>query len=322
VLTPIPAWSVPVPGASAICAGDWDGDQSGEILVADRANKLHVVGLDGVEKEAVSLPGEFTMIELGQHRESGPRLLGCGNWGKAVTVVGRTGQEIWSYSSTFGIDGAHWGDLDGDGTDEMVVGMNGFGGLHAVSADGKQLWKTRRLGNVWNQAVVSATANVPALVVATEAGGSIHELDKDGNEVRVLRPGGRYYAQMTGATIGADGAVQIIAMGQGMPGGEGARVVVCDEAGKVAWTARCKDSVSSWRNVNFASGDLNADGVREWGFLESDTSLVVASAKGERLASLPVTGKVDGFAVAAEPSGKGILAVLQDGNTVSAYRFQ
>jgi thiol-disulfide isomerase/thioredoxin len=321
-LTPVPAWSVPIPGASALCTGDWNGDQSGEILVADGSKKLHVIGLDGTEKESIPLPQEFAIIEIGKHQASGPRLLGYDNWGMAVIVVGRAGDQLWSYSSSFGVDGAHWGDLDGDGTDEMIVGMNGFGGVCAVSPDGKSLWKVRQLGNVWNQAVISATSDQPALVVATEASGSIHEFDKEGNKVRVVRPDGRYYAQMTAARMDSAGAIQIIAIGKGMRGDQNSRVVVCDETGKVAWSAPCKESNSSWRNTNFASGDLNGDGLQEWVFLETDTSLVVASAKGERLSSIPITGKVGSFGVASEPSGRGILTVLQDGNIVSAYKLQ
>src|SRR6266853_353247 len=65
-----------------------------------------------------------------------------------------TGKELWSYSALMGVNGAHW-DLDGDGTDELIVGMNGLGGLDAVSADGKKLSHVA-LANVWSQAVESS----------------------------------------------------------------------------------------------------------------------------------------------------------------------
>src|SRR6266404_2617670 len=97
-----------------------------------------------------------------------------------------TGKEIWHYSATFGVNGAHWGDLDGDGTDEIIVGMNGFGGLQALAADGKRLWRASA-GNVWGQAVVPATKDRAALVFATEASGSVRIFDGQGHQVRTVR---------------------------------------------------------------------------------------------------------------------------------------
>jgi thiol-disulfide isomerase/thioredoxin len=321
-LTPMAAWSLPLDTAQAVCAGDWDGDGVDEILVADPTPTLHVIGRDGQKKESISLPGAFAMFELGRHRESGPRLLGFeGAGGRKIVVVGRDGKELWSYGSLLGVDGAHWGDLDGDGADEMVVGMNGFGGLHAVSADGKKLWK-KGLGNVWNQAVVSAQGDHPAFVFATEASGTIRVFDAQGNPIRTLRPSGRYYSQMTAAAMDSSGAIQIMAIGKGMQGEDDSRVIVCDETGSVAWTATCQESMTAWTSVNFASGDVNGDGIREWVYRESDASLIVASAQGDGLCTLPVPERIEGFAVAAEPSGKGLVAVLKGNHALTAYRLE
>lgn len=203
--TLIPVWSNTVSGATAICSGDWDGDGSLELLVAD-ARHLHIFGADGVEKSSISLPDRFTAIECGRHAQKGPRLLGYSTWGHKVIVLDKAGKQLWSYTAVMGVDGARWGDLDGDGTDELIVGMNGFGGLTALSADGKELWKVA-LPNVWGQAVIPAKIGSPALVFATEASGSIRAFDGKGAAIRTLRPNGKYCTQIAAARIDASNTV-------------------------------------------------------------------------------------------------------------------
>jgi hypothetical protein len=126
-----------------------------------------------------------------------------------------------------------------------------------------------------------------------------------------------WYSQMTAVGVKPNRTVQIIAIGMAIHEGTKIRVVACDEAGKGAWSADCSGI------FGFASGDLNGDGNPEWVFPETNASLVVASTDGKRLSSLPVVKpRVRAFVVAAEPSGRGTLVVLQEGNTLSAYRFQ
>jgi len=137
-------------------------------LVADAGKKLHVYGTDGVKKSTLSLPEQFTAIECGQDKQKGVRLLGYSKPGRKISVMDGAGKEIWHYSATFGADGAHWGDLDGDGTDEMIIGMNGFGGLQAVRSDGKKLWHATG-GNIWGQAIVAANKAVTAPIIATSS---------------------------------------------------------------------------------------------------------------------------------------------------------
>jgi hypothetical protein len=139
-------WSVAIPGAQALCVGDWESNGALRVLVASGLT-LHVLDLTGVEKSTLPLPDRFTAIECGRSKTAGARLLGYVQWGRQVTVIDRSGKVLWDQSAGMGLDGAHWGDLKGDGNDEMVVGMNGFGGLKAFSGEGKTMWSTS-LGNV------------------------------------------------------------------------------------------------------------------------------------------------------------------------------
>lgn len=209
-----------------------------------------------------------------------------------------------------GIDGAHWGDLDGDGTDEMILGMNGFGGLHALSAEGKRLWRVRGIANVWNQAVIPA-GKQPAMVFATEAGGTIRVFDGEGKRVRTLHPLGDYYAGMTAAVMDAGHSVQLLAIGNG-------RVVVFDPTGTVAWHTPTN---ANWVNQFCASGDLDGDGTAEWVFFDDADNLVIASIEGVRKATIENQSGVESFAIAQNSEGKGILVTLQSG-TLTAYGFK
>jgi len=306
-------WSNSIPGGSALCTGDWDGDGLPEILVLDSSKKLHVFGADGVKKTALSLPEQFGVIECGKAMQKGVRLLGYAKFGRKVSVMDVTGKEIWHYSATFGADGAHWGDLDGDGTDEMIIGMNGFGGLQAVAADGKKMWRAAG-GNIWGQAVVPASKERGATIFASDASGSIRIFDGKGQPLRTVRPGKEYCTQVAAARIDREGSIQALALGQD-------KIIAFDSNGRVAWSTPVSQNSSSWANVTFASGDVNGDGFSEWVFLDPAGDLVLASTSGEKLGAVSGFSGVNGFAIVPEPSGRGQLVTL-NGGRLRAFRFQ
>lgn len=311
MLKPVLLWSKNIPGAQALCTGDWENGGSSRILVA-AGTTLHVMDLTGIETSSVSLPGRFAMIECGQNKKEGPRLLGYSNWGRNVTVMDKTGKKLWDVSAPFGVDGAHWGDLDGNGTDEMIVGMNGGGGLQAWSSDGKKLW-VAKLGNVWNQAIVSATKDQPTQVFATEAGGSVKVFDARGKLQETLRPNGGYYAQMSANRMDGQNT-QIIAINED-------KTVAFDPTGKVAWTTSAIKNPGGWRSCNFAVGDLEGKGTLDWAFIDGAGNLVIASAAGEKISSIAHEKNVESFAIAPRHGQGGILVTLANG-MVQAYTFQ
>jgi hypothetical protein len=302
-------WSVTIPGAQALCSGDWESDGSARVLVASGLT-LHVLDLTGAEKSAVPLPDRFTSIECGRNKTAGARLLGYTPWGRQVSVIDHAGKKVWSQSALMGLDGAHWGDLAGDGNDEVIVGMNGFGGLEAFSGDGKKLWSAS-LGNVWSQVIVPAVSNRPALVLATDASGSVNIFDAAGHRLNSLKAGGGYYAQMTAGTVGSN-AVQIIAF-------SGNAVEAFDQTGKAAWTTSAL-SIAGNQRVCAVMGDLKGDGTQQWAFLDGGGDLVIATTAGLKVSSIPNQSRIQGCAIAPQP-GRGALLLTLDGGAVRAYSF-
>jgi hypothetical protein len=317
MLQPIAGWSTNLPAAKALCTGDWDGDGNQDILVAG-GNTLHILALDGTEKGTIALPTEFSEIECGRNAQSGARLMGYSSWSHTVEVIDRKGKRLWNYSAMMGVDGAHWGDLDGDGTDELIVGMNGFGGLDAVSADGKRLWHVP-LGNVWGQAVLPARPGQPALVFATEAGGSVHSYDARGQARATLRPEGAYYTKLAAAAVDPSGKVQILALGQGTAGAK-QDAIAFDATGQVAWSAPVAAG-GNWVGVRFASGELTGDGKRAWAFLDPAGDLVLATANGEKLAGISGQGGITDFVIVSGKDGRGILVLLK-GTMLQEFSFK
>ncbi|MGD1084618.1 MAG: redoxin domain-containing protein [Verrucomicrobiota bacterium] len=312
VLHPSILWSKNIPGARALCVGDWESDGAPRVLVAAGAT-LHVLDLTGAETSSVPLPGAFSLIECGRNKEKGPRLLGYDNWGHDVTVVDKAGKKLWSVSAPIGVDGAHWGDLNGDGADEMIVGMNGGGGLQAWSADGKKLWAAP-LGNVWNQSIVSATQDQPARVFATEAGGSVRVFDAQGRPLATLRPSPDGYYDKLAASRAADKTIQIAAI-------NGDQMAVFDETGKILWTTSAIASNAGWRANYFAVGDIKGDGTNEWAFMDGSANLVIATMSGQKISAIPRAKDLTTFAIASPPGKPGVLITLA-GATVQACTFQ
>jgi hypothetical protein len=201
------------------------------------------------------------------------------------------------------VNGAHWGDLDGDGTDEMIIGMNGDGGLHIVSAQGVLIRRIGDIGNVWNQAVIPSAKDRPAMIFATEAGGSVRLYDAQGKRIQEMAPLGKYYAEMNAAVADEEGNVQVIAASEDI-------IAAFDKTGKVSWRTALQKGSTNWRVSTFGHADVNNDGESDWIFRRTPKELIVATAGGMKLMSISTPSDLRGFACGRDAEGHAFLAIL------------
>ena len=129
-----------------------------------------------------------------------PALLAFAAWSPAVRAYSLQGNLLWTYPENTdgtpptGIDDVWPVDIDGDKSDEVIVGFNGSTGLHVLNSEGKLIWRTATIGNVWHVAGGDVLGNSKSQVVTTSATGQVHVFSADGKERQDIYPG--FYANM------------------------------------------------------------------------------------------------------------------------------
>ena len=76
----------------------------------------------------------------------------------------------------------------------MIVGYNGSTGLHVLDPQGKLLWKSTDIANVWHVSEGDFSEVGKANVVATAADGKLHVFDVDGHKLKDIDIS--FYAEM------------------------------------------------------------------------------------------------------------------------------
>lgn len=144
-----------------------------------------------------------------------PRELGVSTLRTAVDGAGKrtfavfanTQQQVFLFDSNWkqttaypdsqhsGISDAQLGDLDGDGTPELLVGYWGVVGVQAASLEGQRIWSNRKLENVSRLAVIDAEASGKKIVLAVNGRDAIMPISATGeSEQPISVPGTALYA--------------------------------------------------------------------------------------------------------------------------------
>ena len=106
-------------------------------------------------------------------------LLRFSTWASELTAHDLNGRQLWTYPA--GIDDVWASDLTGDTLDEIIVGYNDRDGLHVLNSEGRLIWKSNRIANVWHVCAGNVWGEETPQVLTTASGGTIHVFSADGS---------------------------------------------------------------------------------------------------------------------------------------------
>jgi hypothetical protein len=188
-----PVWSL---------KGGWRGligDGGGSVFVSSSSNVVEIDSTGMIIRQLALPPAGI--LRLAHFTADGePALLAFATWSPVVRAYSLQGNLLWTYpeetggTPSTGTDDVWPLDMDGDKSDEVIVGFNGSTGLHVINSEGKLIWHTAAIGNVWHVAGGDVLGNNKSQVVTTSATGQVHLFSADGKERQDIYPG--FYANM------------------------------------------------------------------------------------------------------------------------------
>ena len=183
--------------------GRWNGlvgDESRGVVFASSPQGAAEIDSTGKIVGQFSLP-YAGILRLAHFSGDGePQLLTFGTWTPSVKAYNLQGTLLWTYppengsTRLTGIDDVWPIDIDGDRSDEVIIGFNGATGLHILNSQGQLIWSTAGIGNVWHVSGGDVLGNGQTQVVTTSAVGQIHVFSPDGKTRQNINPG--FYATM------------------------------------------------------------------------------------------------------------------------------
>jgi len=104
-----------------------------------------------------------------------------GTWSKGTMLFDSEGKTLWSFGGGItGVNDAAAGVLGAGGPQEVVIGLNGGGGVHLLGSDGKELWRQED-GNVWHVEIVAPDEKSGNVILHSNARGQLTVRDATGN---------------------------------------------------------------------------------------------------------------------------------------------
>jgi len=121
--------------------------------------------------------GDDSLLSANLLPGEGTEFVAFSRWGGDVSAVTAAGAPLWTYPRGDGVDDVWVQDLDGDGLDEAIIGYNGSTGLHVVDTDGRRIWSTTEVGNVWHVCAADMTGDGKPEVISTSSKGDVSVFD-------------------------------------------------------------------------------------------------------------------------------------------------
>ncbi|HZI50447.1 MAG TPA: hypothetical protein VFE29_01375, partial [Terriglobia bacterium] len=277
-------------------SGTWRGlvgsEKTREIHASNGRTTALIDAAGKVVREFLGTAPTLRRARLNASGDYALLLFGTGN--ANVTAYSSGGQVLWSYpapgEASTGLDDVWPVDLNGDNVDEIVIGFNGGTGVRVIDGQGKLLWQSTAIGNVWHVAGGKVRGDGTSSVVTTSAGGQVHVFTSDGTGRTDLAPG--FYANMVrvGRAGASDTADTIVAAGaaSGPTGSSAVSVAALSGTGAIKWSVQL-DSSTAPPSVSSATVSeskpwvaLGLQGGRVY-VLDLGTGAVIAQTDGQGL---------------------------------------
>jgi hypothetical protein len=249
------AWSLPA-GAGGEPWRSVAAAKSGSTVYAATMRTIAEIDSSGQIVRELAIPGSPILRLARVAGHEGPVFLAFGTWSRDVRAYDVTGKLLWNYPSatSTGIDDVWPADLDGDQSDEVIVGFNGGTGLHVVNSGGALQWDSNSggraagIGNVWHVSAGDLRGQGAPEIVATSAAGRVHIFSADGKQRRDLNPG--FYANMV--RVWTEGRATQILVGGGSVTSPQMAGLLPD--GTLLWTLRLDSASTALYSAYPASG--------------------------------------------------------------------
>ncbi|MCH7752549.1 MAG: VCBS repeat-containing protein, partial [Planctomycetes bacterium] len=300
-----PAWSL---------AGSYTGvafdQQSGKLCALLSNHKLQFISQEGEILTDTELAKKGSLLRLGNLIGSAePEFVTMVAWGKDVSGCSREGELLWTYSHDSGVDDIWCADLDRDGIHEVIVGYNGGGGLHVLDSQGKLLWKTTSIGNVWHVTAGEFLGDGQVQVVTTSARGNLHVFSRDGQSETTIETD--VYANMVRMVKLPDEPSALALVGGS---GQGETLLLVDKLGNERWKLVLPTLATEHIDSLDANSDLSWAAVGLRGGLVHVVDLVA----GKILASVDQQGNTPQVTLLPR-AGDSPLLVVATGNRLNAF---
>ena len=200
-------------------AGKWDtvaAHSDGRIFVANAGGQAAELNSSGTKVRSLKFPGSPSTLRCcNLNQDTEPEFLSFGSWDREVIAFDIGGNILWKYPTSTGVDDAWPADLDNDGRDEILIGLNGDGGLHAVNSKGEKLWAYTDIGNVWHVCAADFEGKNNLTPISTSALGQVHIFDREGKKLRDLSVKHTYANALASIRVPGETADWIVTAGTG-----------------------------------------------------------------------------------------------------------
>jgi hypothetical protein len=110
------------------------------------------------------------------------------SWACPVTLFNQEGKVVWTSGGRWqGVDDSTAGNINGDQTLSVVVGLNGGGGIVLLDASGREVW-AKKEANVWHVETLDTNGDGREEIIHSDAGGQLLVRDGKGTKIAQYLP--------------------------------------------------------------------------------------------------------------------------------------